>query len=209
MGTGFAVTALKHRHGYVDSNSIAVAEEEDKAMKYRHGHGHSRRLRARSALAGVFEEGAPEVLPPAPVDSGTPTPTRLRRGPQSAASGHPGALRAGHERARHDLLRHRSATTSTAPTRPPLQTQAQYLAAVPEGARDYRRPRRRTRHARIQPRAGWSAAPTAAKNYLRQPRRCRRTASARSATARNGPEALGSNEQAWAQNRRAVTVLIN
>jgi peptidoglycan-associated lipoprotein len=90
--------------------------------------------------------------------------------------------------------------------RDPRQPGAQWLAQS-EHARHDRRALRRARHPRIQPRAGRS--PRQCREELS---RCARHLAARITTISYGKErpiALGSDEQSWAQNRRAVTIVIN
>jgi len=156
------------------------------------------------ALAGCSKK-APEQLPPAPVDSSTPTPTGSN-GSQSAAPGtqaHFAQTMNGRDTIYFDTDRYNIDSADQAA----LQTQAQYLAQYPnaratvEGHAD----ERGTREYNL---ALGERRANAAKNYLVSlgvPAGNISTVS----YGKERPKALGSTEQAWAQNRRAVTVLIN
>jgi peptidoglycan-associated lipoprotein len=155
------------------------------------------------ALAGCSKK-APEVLPPAPA-SDTSTPNGSD-GSQAAAPGtqaHFAQTMNGRDTIYFDTDRYNIDSADQAA----LQTQAQYLAqyanarATVEGHAD----ERGTREYNL---ALGERRANAAKNYLVS----LGVEAGRISTVSYGkerPRALGSDEQAWAQNRRAVTVLIN
>ena len=154
------------------------------------------------ALAGCSKK-APEELPPPPVtEAPTPTPS----GPQAAVPGtqaHFAEVMSGQDTIYFDTDRYNIDSADQAA----LQQQAQYLAQYPnvratiEGHAD----ERGTREYNL---ALGERRANAAKNYLVS----LGVSEARLSTVSYGkerPKALGSNEQAWAQNRRAVTIILN
>jgi peptidoglycan-associated lipoprotein len=155
------------------------------------------------ALAGCSKK-APDTLPPAPV---TETPTPTGSGDQGAAvpgtQAHFAQTMSGRDTIYFDTDRYNIDSADQAA----LQTQAQYLAQYPqaratvEGHAD----ERGTREYNL---ALGERRANAAKNYLVS----LGVAADRISTVSYGkerPKALGSTEAAWAQNRRAVTVLLN
>jgi peptidoglycan-associated lipoprotein len=155
------------------------------------------------ALAGCSKK-APEELPPPPVSEG-PT-TSGPSGPEGVAPGtqaHFAEVMRGADTIYFDTDRYNiDSADQTA-----LQQQAQYLAQYPnvgatvEGHAD----ERGTREYNL---ALGERRANAAKNYLVS----LGVAANRISTVSYGkerPVALGSNEQAWAQNRRAVTIILN
>ena len=155
------------------------------------------------ALAGCSKK-APEELPPPPAGS-TPAPSGPI-GSETAAPGtqaHFAQVMNGRDTIYFDTDRYNIDSADQAA----LQTQAQYLAQYPnaratvEGHAD----ERGTREYNL---ALGERRANAAKNYLVSlgvPAGNISTVS----YGKERPKALGSTEQAWAQNRRAVTVLIN
>jgi peptidoglycan-associated lipoprotein len=155
------------------------------------------------ALAGCSKK-APEELPPPPA-SETPTPSGPI-GDQSAVPGtqaHFAEVMRGADTIYFDTDRYNIDSADQAA----LQQQAQYLAQYPnvgatvEGHAD----ERGTREYNL---ALGERRANAAKNYLVS----LGVAANRISTVSYGkerPVALGSNEQAWAQNRRAVTLILN
>lgn len=155
------------------------------------------------ALAGCSKK-APEELPPPPVTDNTgstPTPT-----PQGAVPGtqpHFVEVMAGRDTIYFDLDRYNIDSADQAA----LQEQARYLAQYPQaratieghcderGTRDYNL-------------ALGERRANAAKNYLIS----LGVAAERLTTVSYGKErpiALGSNEESWSRNRRAVTIVMN
>jgi peptidoglycan-associated lipoprotein len=154
-------------------------------------------------LAGCSKK-APEELPPPPTSS-TPTPS----GPSGSQGTLPGTqahfvqAMNGQDTIYFDTDRYNIDSADQAA----LQQQAQYLAQYPsvratvEGHAD----ERGTREYNL---ALGERRANAAKNYLVS----LGVAAGRINTVSYGkerPVALGSNEQAWAQNRRAVTIILN
>ncbi|UVI40620.1 peptidoglycan-associated lipoprotein Pal [Qipengyuania spongiae] len=157
------------------------------------------------ALAACSKK-APEQLPPAPQQQGTTTPTPTTTAPNNG----PGTQQ-------HFLQTVGQTNTVIyfgldqynvdAEDQRILQTQAQYFSQYPnvtftiEGHAD----ERGTREYNL---ALGERRANAAKNYLVSvgiPANRIRTIS----YGKERPVAMGSNEQAWAQNRRAATVVIN
>lgn len=153
------------------------------------------------ALAGCAKK-APEELPPAPVgttEPATPTPS----GP-GYTPGSQGDFLANTMSDR--ILFELDSYAVDSADQPILQSQAQWLAQYPnarvtiEGHAD----ERGTREYNL---ALGERRANAAKNYLAS----LGVSPARMTTVSYGkerPEALGSNEAAWAQNRRAVSVVV-
>jgi peptidoglycan-associated lipoprotein len=164
-------------------------------------------LTAAGALAlGACSKKAPEELPPAPQAS---TPGTQTLGPVQPAGAVPGTqahfaqTMAGRDTILFDTDRYNIDSEDQVA----LQSQAQYLQQYPnvratvEGHAD----ERGTRDYNL---ALGERRANAAKNYLVS----LGIAANRVSTVSYGkerPRALGSNEQAWAQNRRAVTVVLN
>jgi peptidoglycan-associated lipoprotein len=154
------------------------------------------------ALAGCSKK-APEELPPPPVTSApTPTPTGPQ-GPTPGSEAHFVQVMNGQDTIYFDTDRYNIDSADQVA----LQQQAQYLAQYPnvratvEGHCD----ERGTREYNL---ALGERRANAAKNYLVS----LGVAASRITTVSYGkerPKALGSNEQAWAQNRRAVTIILN
>jgi peptidoglycan-associated lipoprotein len=160
-----------------------------------------------SALAlGACAKKAPEELPPAPITSPTPTPT----GRPTTTTGASVGTQAHFEQAvgsstviYFDTDRFNVDSTDAAA----LQAQAQYFAQFPqltftiEGHCD----ERGTREYNL---ALGERRANAAKNYLVSlgvsPNRIRTVSQ-----GKERPVALASNEAAWAQNRRAASIIIN
>ena len=164
-------------------------------------------LAATTAMAACAPK-APEVLPPPPDAPATttapaPAPTPAPTGPSVGSQSHFEDAVNGQNVIYFDTDRFNIDTADAAA----LQSQAQYLARYPqisitvEGHAD----ERGTREYNL---ALGERRANSAKNYLVglgvDP--------ARISTVSYGkerPVALGSNEQAWAQNRRAVSVVVN
>ena len=158
-----------------------------------------------SALAlAACSKKAPEELPPPPEDVATPTPTPTSTGPAVGSMQHfiPAVGQSNtvvyFETDRYNIDAEDSAK---------LQTQAQYFSQYPqinftiEGHAD----ERGTREYNL---ALGERRANAAKNYLVSigiPANRIRTVS----YGKERPVALGSNESAWALNRRAATITIN
>jgi len=158
-------------------------------------------ITATLVLAGCAKK-APEVLPPAPVDTYTPTQP-VDQGPGYAA-GSQGDFLANtmSDRILFDTDKFNVDQRDQAI----LQSQAQWLARNPnaritiEGHAD----ERGTRDYNL---ALGERRANAAKNYLAS----LGVSPSRMTTVSYGkerPEALGSNESAWAQNRRAVSIVV-
>lgn len=166
-------------------------------------------IAAGLALTAGCAKRAPEQLPPPPVDSGTPTDSYTPSGPGTVGQGViPGS--------RADFLQNVSSDvvyfatdshTLDAEARSILDRHASWLSANPsvavtiEGHAD----ERGTREYNL---ALGDRRANAAKNYLA----ARGIPASRLNTTSWGkerPVAEGSNESAWAQNRRAVTVVPN
>jgi peptidoglycan-associated lipoprotein len=159
-------------------------------------------LASTIALAAC-QKKAPEELPPPPVETATPTPTPPA-GPSVGTQAHfVNAVGQANTVVYFDTDRYNiDAEDSTK-----LQVQAQYFSQNPsvnftiEGHAD----ERGTRDYNL---ALGERRANAAKNYLVSigiPANRIRTVS----YGKERPVALGSNEAAWAQNRRAATVVIN
>jgi peptidoglycan-associated lipoprotein len=163
---------------------------------------------AASAMAlGACSKKAPEELPPAPQTSGpatqTPSGPVQPVGVQPGTQAHFAQTMAGRDTILFETDRYNIDSEDQAA----LAQQAQYLQQYPnvratvEGHAD----ERGTRDYNL---ALGERRANAAKNYLVS----LGIAANRISTVSYGkerPRALGSNEQAWAQNRRAVTVVLN
>lgn len=162
-------------------------------------------LLAGTAVLAACAKKAPEELPPPPVETATPapTPTRAPTGPAVGSQEHFVNAVNGQNVIYFDTDRYNidSADASA------LQSQAQYLGqyrqvrVTIEGHAD----ERGTREYNL---ALGERRANAAKNYLVG----LGVDASRITTVSYGkerPVALGSNEAAWAENRRAVSVVIN
>jgi peptidoglycan-associated lipoprotein len=155
------------------------------------------------ALSACKKE-APAELPPAPQDTSTPTPPPPRtNGPVPGSQEHFRQIMAG----RDTILFDTDMFNIDAQDQAALREQANYLAQSPnvratiEGHAD----ERGTREYNL---ALGERRANAAKNYLIS----LGVAGDRLAVVSYGkerPVALGSNEESWARNRRAVTVVLN
>jgi peptidoglycan-associated lipoprotein len=155
------------------------------------------------ALSACKKE-APAELPPAPQDTSTPTPPPPRtNGPVPGSQEHFRQIMAG----RDTILFDTDMFNIDAQDQAALREQANYLAQYPnvratiEGHAD----ERGTREYNL---ALGERRANAAKNYLIS----LGVAGDRLAVVSYGkerPVALGSNEESWARNRRAVTVVLN
>jgi peptidoglycan-associated lipoprotein len=157
------------------------------------------------ALAGCSKK-APEELPPPPVTDTTDTTGQTNgqaQGPAPGTQAHFAQVMSGRDTIYFDLDRYNIDSADQAA----LQTQAQYMARFPnvratiEGHCD----ERGTRDYNL---ALGERRANAAKNYLVS----LGVSADRLSTVSYGkerPVALGSNEQAWARNRRAVTIVLN
>lgn len=165
-------------------------------------------LMAASALAlGACAKKPPEELPPPPVDTGINTNTNtgvddVPDGPAPGSQAHFVAAMRGQDTIYFDTDRYNIDSADAAA----LQQQAQYLmqftgaTATIEGHAD----ERGTRDYNL---ALGERRANAAKNYLVSlgvPANRLSTVS----YGKERPKALGSNESAWSQNRRAVTVIV-
>lgn len=158
-----------------------------------------------SALAlAACQKKAPEELPPAPEATVAPTPTPTSSGPAVGSMEH---FIAAVGRANTVVYFDTDQYNIDAEDSAKLQTQAQYFSQYSnvtftiEGHAD----ERGTREYNL---ALGERRANAAKNYLVSlgiPASRIRTVS----YGKERPVALGSNEAAWAQNRRAATVTIN
>jgi len=165
-------------------------------------------LTAVGALAlGACSKQAPEELPPPPqttATTGPATPAATQpAGPQPGSQAHFAQAMSGRDTILFDTDRYNIDSQDQAA----LQTQAQYLMqyanarATIEGHAD----ERGTREYNL---ALGERRANAAKNYLVSlgvPSNRLNTVS----YGKERPRATGSNESAWAQNRRAVTVMLN
>ena len=163
-------------------------------------------LTAASALAlSACAKKAPESLPPDPVDTSTPTPTvtPTPSGPIEGSGAHFRQVMAGQDTIYFDTDKY----DIDAEDQQALRQQAQYLQQYPnvratvEGHAD----ERGTREYNL---ALGERRANAAKTYLVSlgvPANRVTTVS----YGKERPVALGSNEQAWARNRRAVTIVLN
>ena len=160
-----------------------------------------------SALAlSACKKEAPETLPPGPGEIATPTPTQpppRPTGPVPGTQEHFRQVMAG----RDTILFDTDMFNIDAEDQAALREQATYLSQYPniratiEGHCD----ERGTREYNI---ALGERRANAAKNYLVS----LGIAPDRLSTVSYGkerPAAIGSNEQAWARNRRAVTIVMN
>lgn len=160
---------------------------------------------ASSIALAACQKKAPAELPPAPEASGTPSPTE----PEATGAGvgtqqhFVDAVGAGNTVVYFDTDQFNIDSEDAAK----LQTQAQYFSQhsqlnfTIEGHAD----ERGTREYNL---ALGERRANAAKNYLTSvgvPANRIRTVS----YGKERPEALGSNEAAWAQNRRAATIVID
>lgn len=159
-----------------------------------------------SALAlGACKKEPPEIAPPPPQDVSTPTPTPApaqSQAPQPGSQSHFSSAMAGADTIYFDTDQSNIDNEDSAA----LRRQAEYLLqytgarATVEGHAD----ERGTRDYNL---ALGERRANAAKNYLVSlgvPESRLRTVS----YGEERPVATGSNEQAWARNRRAVTVMI-
>lgn len=160
-----------------------------------------------SALAlSACKKNPPEELPPPPQDVVTPTPTPGPIGPQGPVPGtqtHFSQVMQGRDTIYFDTDKF----DIDAEDQAALRQQAQYLQQYPDvratveghcderGTRDYNL-------------ALGERRANAAKNYLVSLGVAGERISAVS-YGKERPVALGSNEQAWARNRRAVTIVLN
>jgi peptidoglycan-associated lipoprotein len=158
-----------------------------------------------SALAlSACKKEAPEELPPPPqVDTATPTPTTTPSGPIPGTQPHFQQMMQGRDVIYFDTDKFDIDSEDQAA----LRQQAQYLQQYPnvratvEGHCD----ERGTREYNL---ALGERRANAAKNYLVS----LGVGADRVTTVSYGkerPVAVGSNEQAWARNRRAVTIVLN
>jgi peptidoglycan-associated lipoprotein len=155
------------------------------------------------ALAGCKKE-PPAELPPAPQNTATPTPQATRpTGPIPGSQEHFRQIMAG----RDTILFDTDMFNVDAEDQAALREQAAYMQQFPnvratiEGHCD----ERGTREYNL---ALGERRANAAKNYLMS----LGVAADRLSTVSYGKErpiAVGSNDQAWARNRRAVTVVLN
>ena len=158
-----------------------------------------------SALAlSACKKNPPEVLPPGPGEVATPTPTGpVQTGPVPGTQAHFAQAMQGRDTIYFDTDKF----DIDAEDQAALRQQAQYLQQYPnvratvEGHAD----ERGTREYNL---ALGERRANAAKNYLVSlgvPANRVSTVS----YGKERPVALGSNEQAWARNRRAVTIVLN
>ena len=159
-----------------------------------------------SALAlSACKKEAPETLPPGPGEIATPTPTGpvTPQGPVPGTQPHFQQMMQGRDVIYFDTDKY----DIDAEDQQALRQQAQYLQQYPnvratvEGHAD----ERGTREYNL---ALGERRANAAKNYLVSlgvPANRVTTVS----YGKERPVALGSNEQAWARNRRAVTIVLN
>lgn len=145
----------------------------------------------------------PETLPPAPQAAATPTPAPAPPAPAPGTQAHFTQMMSGRDTIYFDTDRY----NIDAQDQVALQSQAQYMRQYPgiratiEGHAD----ERGTREYNL---ALGERRANAAKNYLVSlgvPAGQLTTVS----YGKERPRAVGSNEAAWAQNRRAVTVILN
>ena len=157
-----------------------------------------------SVALAACQKKAPEELPPPPASTSTPAPTPAPSGPTVGTQQHfVDAVGQTNTVVYFDTDRYNIDSEDSTK----LQRQAQYFAQNPsvtftiEGHAD----ERGTREYNL---ALGERRANAAKNYLVSvgiPANRIRTVS----YGKERPVALGSNEAAWAQNRRAATVVIN
>ncbi len=167
-------------------------------------------LAATSVLAlAACKKEPPETLPPAPVASApapsTPAPTPAPRptGPQPGSQAHFASAMAGRDVIFFDTDKYNIDSEDAVALRAQAEYMLQYTSAgaTIEGHAD----ERGTREYNL---ALGERRANAAKNYLVS----LGVAESRLRTVSYGeerPAATGSNEQAWARNRRAVTVMID
>ncbi|BBC74316.1 peptidoglycan-associated lipoprotein [Altererythrobacter sp. B11] len=164
-------------------------------------------LTAASALAlGACAKKAPETLPPAPQPTATtpaPAPTPAPTGPVPGSQTHFKQAMAGKDVIYFDTDKYDIDSEDQAALRAQAQYMSQYpnIRATIEGHCD----ERGTRDYNL---ALGERRANAAKNYLVS----LGVPATRVTTISYGkerPVALGSNEAAWAQNRRAVTIVLN
>jgi len=165
-------------------------------------------LTLTSALAlGACKKDPPAVIPPAPRDVSTPTPSPAPApGPQAnqpGSQGHFSAAMAGADTIFFDTDGYDIDSEDMAALRRQAEYLTQYTSAraTVEGHAD----ERGTRDYNL---ALGERRANAARNYLVS----LGVAESRLRTISHGeerPAANGSNEAAWARNRRAVTVMIN
>ena len=160
-------------------------------------------LLASATTLGACAKKAPEALPPPPASTGTgQTTPPPQTGAQVGSQEHFRNAVNGQTVIYFDLDRFNISTTSAAT----LQAQAQYFAQYPqltftiEGHAD----ERGTREYNL---ALGERRANAAKNYLTSLGIAANRISVVS-YGKERPVALGSNEEAWAQNRRAANVII-
>ena len=163
-------------------------------------------LASASTLAACAKK-PPEVLPPIPQDTATtatqPTPTPTQTGPSVGTQAHFAQAVGSSTTIYFDTDRYNIDSQDAAS----LQAQAQYFARYPqvtftvEGHAD----ERGTREYNL---ALGERRATAAKNYLISLGVDANRISVVS-YGKERPVALASNEAAWAQNRRAASVIIN
>lgn len=165
-------------------------------------------LMAASALAlGACAKKPPEELPPPPVDTGVNTNVDtgindVPEGPAPGTQAHFAAAMQGQDTIYFDTDRYNIDSADAAA----LQQQAQYLMQFPNGTAtiEGHADERGTRDYNL---ALGERRANAAKNYLVSlgvPANRLSTVS----YGKERPKALGSNESAWSQNRRAVTVIV-
>ena len=161
-------------------------------------------LAAASALAlTACSKKPPAQLPPAPQDNSTPTPaTPAPSGPTPGSEEHFKSVMNGRDVIYFDTDKYDIDSEDAAA----LRQQAQYLLQYPNirGTIEGHCDERGTREYNL---ALGERRANAAKNYLVS----LGVPAARLTTISYGkerPVALGSNEAAWAQNRRAVTVVL-
>ncbi len=161
-----------------------------------------------SALAlGACSKEPPADLPPVPQDvtpapTPAPTPTPTPMGPQPGSQAHFSSAMAGADTIYFDTDKYNIDSEDAAA----LRRQAEYLLQF-SGARATVEGHADERGTRDYNLALGERRANAAKNYLVSlgvPESRLRTVS----YGEERPVALGSNEQAWARNRRAVTVMI-
>jgi peptidoglycan-associated lipoprotein len=163
-------------------------------------------LAAGLALTGACAKKAPEQLPPPPMETGTPPAPTGETGSSVGTGVVPGSRADFMQKVSSDRVHFITDSYSLdGEARSILDTQATWLQANPsvnvtiEGHAD----ERGTREYNL---ALGDRRANAAKNYLA----AKGIAASRMTTISWGkerPEALGSDESAWAQNRRAVTVV--
>ncbi len=162
-------------------------------------------LAASSALAlGACAKKPPEELPPAPVATTAPTPApAVPQGPQPGSQAHFSNAMRGADTIYFDTDKYDIDSQDAAA----LRQQAEYLLQYPSAGATVQghADERGTREYNL---ALGERRANAAKNYLVS----LGVSDSRLRTVSYGeerPVALGSDEAAWAQNRRAVTVMID